>query len=246
MSGKEGVSILIYGESGIGKSTDVGYALRKAAWLLTEPGGLIPVIRCIGYTPSIIHTLFDSKDPEGELRRAINREILPGIHSGEIRTVVLDTGSEIASRMEGAFGRRFTHGQQVYREIADVFVDIINILTTQGIWFVMICHEVPPELDKLGKKLRGGPLLPGKKLPRRVPPKFDMVLRATVKEGALVEDHERIYECNPLVMDYITKDRFGVTLPEQPMELAPIIWRIKNPGTPVPEQLLSKKLNFAV
>lgn len=225
-------------------STDVGYTFRKAAWLQTEPGGLIPVVRCVGYTPQIVHTLFDSDDPVGEFKAVIDSVIIPGAANGTIKTVVLDTGSELAHRIETALHRKTKDGREVYQRVQSVFIESIDLLIKLGIWFVCICHEIGPEVDpSTGNRLRGGPLLPGKKLPRRLPPKFDLVLRADVEHGLTPGSSERVYRCDPLDSDYIMKDRFGVTLPVQPMELAPIVFRILNPGVEPPEELLRKRLN---
>ena len=176
--------------------------------------------------------------------KSINEIVVPKAKAGEISSVVLDTGSEVAARMEGAFDKQFKDGRQVYQALSSTFVELIDTVIKLGIWFVMICHETPPEMDKTGQKLRGGPLMPGKKLPRRLPPKFDLVLRAAAKADSLGGEAKRVYECNPLSGDYIMKDRFGVTLKEQPMELAPIVFRIMNPGQPVPQELLQKQLKL--
>lgn len=244
IAGNEGVSILIYGQSGIGKSTDVGYALRKAAWLQTEPGGLIPVVRCVGYTPQNVITLFDAVNPERELRNAVDT-VLNKARSGHVSTIVLDTGSEITERMVGSYMKKNADGRMAYGKLMINVIEIVQKVIAAGVWFVCICHELPPEVDeRTGNKLRGGPLFPGKKLPRSMPPKFDLVLRATT-DKKVGSQAKRVYRCDPLDGDYIMKDRFGVTREVQPMELAPIVFRILHPGKEVPPALLEKKLTLS-
>ena len=84
-------------------------------------------------------------------------------------------------------------------------------------------------------------MLPGRRLPRALPPKFDIVLRADIDDSGL-DGSERVYRCDPLDANWIMKDRLAVTEDVQPMELAPLVYRIKHPGKPVPEQLFEKKL----
>jgi hypothetical protein len=241
MAETDAVSILLYGESGIGKTTDVGYVFRKAVWLQTEPGGLHPVLRSVGYTPDRIVEIFDIERPDKELEEgiayalALKKEKL-------VTSVVLDTGSEIADRMLVMYLKKFRDPRQAYTAIQHDFTTSIRRLVGAGLWFIMICHEIAPEVDtKTGAKLRGGPMLPGRRLPRALPPKFDIVLRADIDDSGL-DGSTRVYRCNPLDANWIMKDRLAVTEDVQPMELAPLVYRIKYPGKPVPAQLFVKRL----
>ena len=242
----QGHSILVYGASGIGKSTDVLYTFRKAAWLLTEPGGLIPAAECIGFDPHPVYELFDVDNPERELVDVINKDIIPMAQQGQISSVVLDTGSEWADRMMTKLMSSVRDPRQAYGGIVGSVLTplrrLIN-LKQYGVWVICICHETGPALDSDTKmRLRGGPLLPGKNLPRSFPPKFDLALRATVDQG--LGEATRIYQCDPLDPDYITKQRGNAAPKKGPMELGPIVWRISRPGQPVPPEMLSKKLNL--
>lgn len=238
-----GVSILIYGDSGIGKSTDVAYVYRRAVWLLTEPGGLVPAEQCIGHVPEHVCPLYDIDNPDRELRDVVENHVVPLACAGKISSVVLDTGSELADRMVAAWKARKMDVRQVFGRINDEFLTAIRRLINLkelGLDIVCICHEIGPERDDDGNLLRGGPLMPGKKLPRTLPPKFDIVLRAAISVD--IGNKGRVYCCDPLDPSYIMKDRWGVTGAVQPMELAPIIYRIKNPGKEPPEDLLTKQL----
>jgi len=226
-------------------TTDVAWTFRKAAWLQTEPGGLIPVARAIGYTPPLVITLFDDVNPRAELMRARDQAV-ELVKEKKVTSIVLDTGSEIADRMVQAASKRYTNKMQVYGEIYVEFNDIIRtfvaLTETYGLWFICICHDIGPVVDeKTRQRLRGGPLLPGTKLPRAIPPKFDMVLRAAVHDD--LTERRRVYLCDPMDPDYIMKDRFGVAGDIQPMELKPLIFKILHPNDPVPEEARTKQLN---
>lgn len=239
-----GHSILIYGDSGIGKSTDVANAFRKAAWILTEPGGLDPATRCLEYEPHPVYELFDVKQPEKEFNTLLNSTIIPKAESGEIRVVVLDTASEIADRIITSWIDKGMDTRQAYGKIVgEVLTPIRRLisLTPQGVWFICICHEIGPEKEeKTGNLLRGGPLMPGKRLPRQLPPKFNLVLRAAVSSD--IGEETRVYRCNPTDPHFIMKDREGVVPREMPMELAPIVFRLLHPGQEPPEGLFTKQL----
>ena len=85
-------------------------------------------------------------------------------------------------------------------------------------------------------------MLPGTKLPRSIPPQFDMVLYADVEDDGM-GSRRRVYRCDQLDPDYIMKDRFLVTKDVQPMELAPLVFKIRKPMLPIPESIREKKLN---
>ncbi len=200
--------------------------------------------RAIGYTPPLVITLFDDVNPRAELMKARDQAV-ELVKKKEVSTIVLDTGSEIADRMVHAASKRYANKMQVYGEVYVEFTDVIRtfvaLTETYGLWFVCICHDIGPVVDdKTRLRLRGGPLLPGTKLPRAIPPKFDLVLRADVEDD--LTERKRVYRCDPMDRDYIMKDRFGVTQDVQPMELKPLIFKIMYPDLEVPEGIRTKQL----
>ena len=247
---EEGVSILLMGRAKIGKTTSIAYTFRNAAWITTERGGLIPVKRCLGFTPTFVWQQFDENAPLEEFDKIIDNEVIPRVQSGIIKTVVIDTLTTFTERLinqlKGGSSKSGSqiHGKQAYGAIQDIVLERVDRLRNMGIWVIMTTHVRPPEFDeKTGMKLMGGPEFPGKKLTRSLPAKMDIVLMADIEQNAITGAARRILRCDPLSPDYLMGDRFGVTQPVQDMNLAPIVWRIKRPDQPVPEELMKMKLN---
>jgi hypothetical protein len=219
-----GNSILIYGRSKLGKTVDTAYAFQRAFWILTEPGALVSVPACLGYMPKHKIEILDISSPYMEAKGAIEKHVLPGIKSGAISSVVIDTASELTDRMLGAELERVKDPRQAYQSVTNNFKRLIRMILKEKAWVIAICHESAPSTDDSGAFHPGGPLFPGKGLIQSVPSLFDTILRADVEMG------RRVYRCDPLSPLWRMGDRSNVTTSVQPMELAVLVFKMLHPG----------------
>jgi hypothetical protein len=234
-------SILIYGDPKIGKTTDVAATFRNACWIETEPGGLTPVARALGYEPGHVIYVLGADRPLAEMKAAL--ATAAGLaQSGEVNCVVIDTLSTWAERLIKSLTDSHKDGRQAYGALSSDVPGIVDELLELPCWKVVIAHMAPPEQDTAGVPLRGGPCLPGKKLTRSLPRKFDLVLRADIQDD--LGDSRRAYSCDPTNRQWISGDRFGVTLPSQDMELRPLVYRIVTNNEEPPEEWQRKVLSI--
>lgn len=257
-------SLLIYGESGTGKTLDAAHAFRQSAYILTEPGGLTSVESCLGpeFLPKHVLEVFDLAKPVVEFDRQVKRalELFRQGQLGPIPAVVLDTASELSVKIIAAAGvKEYKTAYSVVEQTIMHAIRQFLALGREGLWFVCLCHEDPPGVDEQTRRpYRGRPLFAGRKFPPRVPPLFDVILRAQLDPAhanslgdltppgatpASPPPNPRVYYCDSTNGDWVTKDRMGL-MPEpfQPMELLPLILRYLYPGREIPEEFKRKPI----
>ena len=223
-----GATILIYGNTKVGKTLDACHTFKKGIVLLAEPDGLASVVSNLGYEPKHI-PLTNLDEPEVELVQAVET-VRPMMMDGRCSCVILDTGTELGNRLLSSFRRRFPkNGFGAFGFVQDTIQDLIRRLQTTPAAFVMLCHESSPTI-KDGIKYLGGPLLPSKPLTQTVPTMFSVLLRARIHDR-----FGRVYECTKDPCDWQMGDRYGATANLQPLDLRPIMFRIMFPGQDVPE-----------
>lgn len=237
MSNKERGSVLIYGPTKIGKTLDACHAFRTKSKrpfvLLAEPDGLASVESNLGWMPDH-YELKDLQNPFVEAMKAIDTRVVPAIKSKRYSCVVIDTGSEMASRFLDAHAEYKTDNPlKLYPIVTRQFRLIVRKVLTAGLWCCMICHEQEPRDNELSGFRRGGPALPGN-LVEGVPSMFSLILRAGLEVSSDGESFDRVYRCNPLSPRWVMGDRYSVAKGEQPMDLRPLIFRMLNPGLQVP------------
>lgn len=223
-----GITILIYGDTKVGKTLDSANALRKGIFLLSEPDGLASAKAHLGFVPDNIE-LTNLDAPEVELQKSLNH-LEPLIKAGKYSSIILDTGSELADRLLASYRQRFPkNGYKAFGFVQDQIKYTIRRIQTMGANFVMLCHESPPML-KDGIFCRGGPLMPSKQLVQSIPPMFSIIMHAYIhpKFG-------RVYDCNRRETQWQLGDRYGATADLQPLDLRPIVFRAMFPGKEVPD-----------
>lgn len=223
-------------------TTDVAATFTKAFWIETEEGGLTPVPRALGYTPEHTAMVTDPSNPMAGMQAALVIATQKA-HAGEVTGVIIDTLSTWAERLVKHRLTEALDARQAYGALTTDLPEMLDSFLALPVWTVVIAHAAPPETEeKTGAFLRGGPCLPGKKLTRSIPRKFDLVLHADIEEG--VGSARRVYRCDPTVRRWITGDRFGVTIPVQEMELKPLLYRILTGNEEPPEEWQRKVLNI--
>jgi hypothetical protein len=221
-------TIAIYGPTKIGKTLDVCHCFRNALVLLTERGGLDSVQSNLGYTPDHVK-LMSIENPFKEAIDALDGAVKKALSTGKYKSIVLDTGSELADRLlDPLMTRHHNDARRAYPECYRQFKAIIRrLMAWSNLWLVVIFHEAKPKTTE-NKYEKGGPKLPGA-LTEDVPSLFSTILRATYGDA-----DDRVYQCDALSSQCIMGDRFGVADLEQPMDLRPLVWQMAFPDKPVP------------
>lgn len=230
-------SILIYGPTKIGKTLDACFAFRTKSKqpfvLLSEPLGLDSVESNLGWELDH-HELVDLSNPFTEAMQVLDKRVIPNAKAKRYSCVILDTGSELASRFLDAHAQFKTENPlKLYPVVTRQVRMVVRKILTAGLWCVMICHEQEPRDNELSGFRRGGPKLPGN-LVEEMPSQFSMILRAGIEVDDEGEKYHRVYRCEPLNPRWVMGDRYGVAKLEQEMDLRKLLFKVLNPGAKLP------------
>lgn len=206
-------SVLIFGDSGLGKTVAVNRALGpKAYWLCAERNALAPctdpVLNPHGRLPDFDHCLSTEK-PMEEATHCVQK-VVPHLQSGKYRAVVIDTLTTLAGRE--------MHRIHTVERIKDDYgkassalderiMRLVHTVLAQNAVVVCIAHPREPTTIE-GRPKKGGAQLPGKGA-ISLPQQFDMVLRFKVgmdQDG----NKKRVLHVDPLDTLWTTKDRYSV------------------------------------
>lgn len=212
--------IIVYGDSGTGKTTDMGYSFPGAVFA-AAPGALTSIRSTCGYSPKRVEakTIMD-------LRKG-----LAG-WAKNYRWLVVDDFSMIADQTGFALqdSNGYRDARQKYGALAEEALRLRNEARYLGIGVALNCWSTNArdiwDTDARGNKLKktnfikGGPQLPGQKLAEAFPGACDLVLR--VAHQPLRRPWPQVYVCGP-DKDWVQKDRFNVLGPESPMNIAEIL-----------------------
>lgn len=228
-------SILVYGRTKIGKTTDVCYAVRNLDpyVIVTEPGALDPVEANFGFRPAGVELIAPAQ-PQIEFLRVLMNEARKAVASGA-RALVWDSMTAFSVRLFSAMMAQHRDGRRVYGLMRPAVADLVtSYLSIPALVHVAIAHEEPPHETEWGMT-RGGPKLEDRRLTEAIPGLFRLVLRATS------DGRERYYDCNGLDGAWVMGDGYGAAALRQPMDLRPILWRVVNGDRPMPESVTAPK-----
>ena len=233
-------TICIYGQTKIGKTSDVLYTFRDAYVIVTERDALAPVVHQFGYKPASVKML-GSDRPYEDMLAIIDSEVRPAVATGNHPAVVLDTGTALGSMLFRCLDKRYkSDGRKVYPKFDHQFRHILSELLLLPVWVIVLFHEQVPKSTE-SAYVRGGPKTGGSTaLVEDIGGMFRLVMRAAAKLGSKGQ-MERMYLCNSIDPQWVQGDAYGVTGASQKMDLRPIMWRILNPGLDVPESLTAPK-----
>lgn len=209
---QSGVKILVYGQSGAGKTTLIKTAPQPI--ILSTEGGLLSLQDCdIPYIE--IHTL-------DELGEALN--FLSQSKEGlQFKTVALDSISEIAEVVLSASKVGLKDGRAAYGEMNDVMTKVIRSFRDLPNRHVYFSAKLDKTLTDTGTMLYA-PSMPGKTLSQQLPYFFDEVLAlriVTDKDNVV----QRVLQCqsDPL---WLAKDRSGRLEMWEPADIGAVIEKI--------------------
>ena len=215
----ESVVGLTYGDSGAGKSLDMGVSLPRFLFVC-DVGALKSVTAYSGFTPQ--RMTVPGLTVEGAT------QILSEAKKNGFAGVVIDDFSLVA---ENTMAKLSGSGWSFWDKVREIFLNFRATARACGIHAWVNCHEVSAQTkEKNGQRLRGGPKLPMKDLTEDIPPLFDWVLRAHIDPtrvmpgtGVGFVPWAGTYRCNRNELDWITKDRHGVTPDYSPMNIGELM-----------------------
>ncbi len=229
-------SVLIYGRTKIGKTTDACYATRKLPVFVleTEPDALEPVVANFGFKPPS-YTLVTPANPLIDMQQALLGPVTDAVLRQGAQVLIWDSLTAFCVRLFNTMMMQLKDGRRVYSLIRPAVLDLVStFLSIPAAIHIATAHEVSPKENDYGMQ-RGGPKLEDRVLTEAVPGLFRLVMRADV------DSKKRIYRCNGLDPLWVMGDGYGATLDKQPMDLRPILWRIMYGDAPIPAALLEPK-----
>jgi hypothetical protein len=207
--GDKSVSV-VYGPSGIGKTTDLLYGFPNGLFL-APPGALKPAHHVVGFVPASAEaaTIEDATKRLKDIAKA-----------GKFDAVIVDDFSLLAESTLAHFEnvKRLT-GFKLWGAVRDAVLEFRDTARRVGMHVVLVAHESTPRTVN-GSFVRGGPKLPGK-LPEDLPTACDIVLRAA--HDSTRRGWHASYRCTVDDPNWVTKDRHGVTPDKAPMNLGEIL-----------------------
>lgn len=228
-------SVLVYGRTKIGKTTDVCYATRRLSpfVIATEPGALDPVEANFGFRPASIE-LVTPVNPQLEMIQLLAGPARQAVAAGA-RVLIWDSMTSFCVRLFSHLMAVHKDGRRVYSLMRPMVADLVtSFLSIPALVHVAIAHEELPHDGEYGMA-RGGPKLEDRRLTEAIPGLFRLVLRATASGT------KRTYECDGMNPLWVMGDGYGSAFPSQPMDLRPILWRVLNPAIPVPQEAYALK-----
>jgi len=201
--------ICVYGMSGIGKTTDMGFAFPKALFI-ANAGATKSIVSTCGYTPREItgNTVADAT------------KIVHQMAKGEIdgNQIVIDDFSYMVEASLSVLEERYT-GWTVYGKLRDEIFQFRRVARESGITVALNCWLQAPKTNDDGSKRRGCPKLPSD-YGETIPAMCDLVLRGDIHRG--YKPHPYAYYCDSSV-EWVGKDRDGGTPNPSPMNLGEIL-----------------------
>lgn len=208
-----GVKILAYGESGVGKTTLCATApaaiiLSAESGLLSLGGFRIPVIKIEKFEDlnEAFKWVTESKD------------------AAQFQSICLDSVTEIAEVVLASAKKTAKDPRQAYGEMIDKMNVIIKGFRDIPGKNVYMSAKMEYTKDELTGAMKYGPMMPGAKLGQQLPYLFDEVFRLGVFKTTKNEQYRALVTQPEL--QYVAKDRSGkLDAIEQP-NLAHIISKI--------------------
>lgn len=208
----QGVKALVYGRSGVGKTTLATTAPQPL--ILSTEAGLLSLRQYD--LPVIKMTTVD------ELKQV--RDWLARSHEGQqYWTIFIDSISEVAEVVLTTAKAKAKDKRMAYGELLEQTVELLRSYRDLPMKHVVMIAKQDRVVDDVTKITSYGPAMPGTKLGTAVPYMFDEVLRMGLINHEGVD--YRIIQTQPDIQ-YDAKDRSGVLDRIEPPDLTHIINKI--------------------
>ena len=158
----ETLNILLYGETGAGKSTAAATAPGPIMWVNAEGPGALAYPRKIARERG--SQIYEARIPRGVSPRPVLNQVVEHVRNGtepQVRTVVVDT---VAKVRDGLIRDMVTPGAkntiQQFGEVAKVLEEFVVRMRDLPVNLVLICHEQIDDADgeRIVQPLIGGTL----------------------------------------------------------------------------------------
>lgn len=158
----QGITVLVYGQSGVGKTTLIK-TIPGRKLILSAEGGLLSLQGTeIAYVN--IHTL-------SELEEAFNHVTS---HLSDYDCIILDSLSELAEVILSSEKKASKDVRQAYLGMQDQIMDLVRAFRDLPVTVYMTAKQERVQSDS--GRLLFGPSMPGQKLSQQMPYIFDEVL----------------------------------------------------------------------
>ncbi len=201
--------ICIYGQSGIGKTTDMGFAFPKGVFVASE-GATKSIVSTCGYKPREV-TAETIDDVTAIVDRMISGEI-------EGKELVVDDFSYIIENSVMDLSKQFT-GWDIFSQLKNRIFEFRRKARSSGITTALNCWLKSPKTLDDGTIIRGCPKLPSD-YGEAIPAMCDLVLRGDVYRKH--KPHPYAYYCDSNA-HWVGKDRDNGTPSPAPMNLGEIL-----------------------
>lgn len=214
-SAQHGVKVLVYSESGIGKTTLCATApapviISAESGLLSLKNFSIPVIQ--------IKTLQDLND-------AYNWIAAGKQGADQFQTICVDSITEIAEVILAAAKKTVKDPRQAYGELIEKTLEAIKNFRDLPGRNVYMAAKMERAKDELTGMMLYGPSMPGAKLGPALPYYFDEVFNLRVMQTTDGQKYRALITQPD--MQYVAKDRSGSLAPIEPPDLNAIFNKIK-------------------
>jgi hypothetical protein len=195
--------ILIYGPSGIGKTTDCGYSFPNALFI-SAPGALQSIKHVTNSSPRSAPA-----NVIGDITKMIVAiaELKEKGLAADIDTIVIDDFSYVAEQTFAMYEAKKLEGFKLWGALRDDVIEFRNAARHAKVHIVTSTWEQAPKQKPSGARVKGGPMLSGN-LPEQLPAMFDMVLRCSL--DPLRKPWPGVYLCSA-DPNYTMKDRLNIT-----------------------------------
>jgi len=217
MSFSEPAVVVVYGPSGMGKTTDTLFSFPMGLFFAL-PGALKPSLRVVGWDPHAAGQVVPVTDLDAAVQAL--RQVKPGTFDA----VVVDDLSLLAERTMQNLEAKYAGSRNMFAlwdSLRDTVIRFREAARACGLHVILNAHERQPE-TKDGTFFRGGPALPSKTLTERIPHIADTVLRACA-DPTMPGQWKGIYKCEPANPQWVMKDRHGCCPPTCPQNLGEIL-----------------------
>lgn len=226
----DGVKILVWGESGMGKTTLI--ATAPSPVIISAEKGLLSLNKrnlekLYGVnTPGVSYDIpVMQVTTLAELGEAYEW-LTTSPHAAHFKTVGIDSISEVAETVLNNEKRTVKDPRQAYGALLEKMETIIRGFRDLPGKNVYMIAKAEPQKDELTGIVRYGPSMPGSKLGPKLPYFFDEVFKIAVNKDAKGVAF-RYLQTQPDLQN-IAKDRSGALDPMEPPNLAHIFNKIQS------------------
>lgn len=214
-SANQGVKVLVYAESGIGKTTLC--ATAPAPLIISAESGLLS-LRKFSIPVITIKSLQDLND-------AYNWVAAGKQGADQFQTICVDSITEIGEVVLAAAKKTVKDPRQAYGELIEKMVEAIKNFRDLPGKNVYMAAKMERAKDELSGMMLYGPSMPGAKLGPALPYYFDEVFNLRVMQTPQGQKYRALVTQPDL--QYVAKDRSGALDAIEPPDLNAVFNKIK-------------------